>query len=87
MIAETDYRLFVHRRMLRDGPWKLIFDLRSGQRELYDLSVDPGEAQDLASRAPRRTYEMEQDLRGWMRRVRQAPESFRDLSETPIAEY
>jgi arylsulfatase A-like enzyme len=37
---------------LRDGPLKIVRSERAGTFELYDLSVDPSEATDLALRHP-----------------------------------
>ena len=82
--AETDYRLFVHQRMIRQGKYKLILDLLDGQRELYDLATDPGERIDLASSDPRRTYEMEQALRRWMEETRTNPQDYLGLEQDPI---
>jgi arylsulfatase A-like enzyme len=82
--AETDYRLYVHQRMIRKGDWKLILDLQDGSRQLYDLSEDPEERNDLSSSEPRRTYEMEQALRGWMAETRTNPQDYLGLRQKPI---
>ncbi len=82
--AETDYRLFVHQRMLRVGKHKLILDLLDGGRELYDLSADPGERSDISSSEPRRTYEMEQQLRGWMEEMGTNPQDYLGVRQDPI---
>jgi len=82
--AESDYRLFVHQRMVREGPYKLILDLLDGQRELYNLAEDPGEAKDISSQDPRRTYEMEQKLRRWMDASKTNPQDYLGLEEQPI---
>ncbi len=82
--AETDYRLFVHQRMIRQGNHKLILDLLDGGRELYDLSADPGEKKDLSSQDPRRTYEMEQALRRWMEATRTNPQDYLGVKQKPI---
>ena len=37
---------------VRSGTWKWIGGGRSGRDELYDLSIDPGELDDLADRSP-----------------------------------
>jgi len=85
VMAETDYRLFVHHRMRREGQYKLILDLLDGKRELYDLAADPGETRDLSSGDPRRTYEMEQALRKWMDASKTNPQDYLGLEETPIS--
>ncbi len=84
VFAESDYRLFVHQRMTRAGPYKLILDLLDGKRELYNLETDPGEQQDISSQDPRRTYEMEQTLRKWMDASKTNPQDYLGLEETPI---
>jgi len=85
VFAETDYRLFVHHRMGRNGHYKLILDLLDGKRELYDLKSDPGETKDLSSGDPRRTYEMEQTLRKRMDASKTNPQDYLGLEETPIS--
>ena len=84
VFAESDYRLFVHHRMTRDGPYKLILDLLDGKRELYNLADDAGERQDISSQDPRRTYEMEQELRTWLEASKTNPQDYLGLEETPI---
>ncbi len=84
LFAETDYRLFVHLRMMRQGDHKLILDLQDGGRELYDLSTDPHETHDISSAEPRVTYEMEQALRTWMEASRTNPEDYLGVRQNPI---
>lgn len=85
LFAETDYRLFVHLRMMRKGPHKLILDLQDGERELYNLETDPGEQDDISSAEPRMTYELEQALRGWMDETRTNPEDYLGVQQKPIS--
>jgi arylsulfatase A-like enzyme len=40
------------RSAIRQGDWKLIYDMRSGQLELYNLQADIGENIDLISKYP-----------------------------------
>jgi len=87
VVAETDYRLFVHQRAIRRGPWKLVLDLADGQRQLFHLGKDPGEAQDVSSSEPRITYEMEQELRGWMDGVRTNPQHYLGIQQAPIETF
>ena len=84
LFAETDYRLFVHLRMIRQGPHKLILDLQDGGRELYNLEDDPGEDDDISSAEPRVTYELEQALRSWMEQTRTNPEDYLGVRQKPI---
>jgi choline-sulfatase len=83
--AETDYRLFVHQRMMRKDKKKLILDLLDGKRELYNLATDPTEQEDISSQDPRTTYEMEQQLRSWMDSSKTNPQDYLGLQETPIS--
>jgi arylsulfatase A-like enzyme len=48
-------------RVVYDGNYKLISTSR-GERMLFDLAADPGEASDLASREPDRVQELTQQL-------------------------
>src|SRR5262249_56704084 len=48
-------------RVLYDGPWKLI-ETSKGERMLFDLERDPGEAENLASREPERAKDLEKRL-------------------------
>ncbi len=82
--AETDYRLFVHHRAIRKGNHKLILDLMDGRRELYDLSKDPRELNDISSSEPRMTYELEQELRTWMQSVGTNPQDYLGVEQKPI---
>ena len=84
LFAETDYRLFVHLRMIRRGDHKLILDLQDGGRELYNLAEDPDELNDISSAEPRITYEMEQALRTWMDETRTNPQDYLGVRQKPI---
>jgi len=84
VFAETDYRLFVHQRMLREGNHKLILDLLDGKREMFNLKNDPTEQKEISSSEPRRTYEMEQKLRRWMDSSKTNPQDYLGLEEEPI---
>jgi arylsulfatase A-like enzyme len=85
--AETDYRLYVHRRAVRDGRYKLTLDLQDGGRALYDLEADPGETRDISAAEPRRSYELEQALRGWMGELGVNPQDYLGLEQKPIAVF
>ena len=84
VFSETDYRLFTHLRMTRRGPHKLILDLQDGGRELYDISIDPEEENNISSSEPRITYELEQSLREWMDETRTNPEDYLGVKQQPI---
>jgi choline-sulfatase len=82
--SESDYRLFVHLRSIRKGSKKLVLDLEDGKKELYDLSKDVAEQQDMSSAEPRTTYELEQALRTWMDKTRTNPQDYLGLRQKPI---
>jgi len=84
VFSESDYRLFVNLRAARRGSKKLVLDLQDGRKELYDLSVDPLEQNDISSADPRTTYELEQALRGWMDQTRTNPEDYLGIQQQPI---
>ncbi len=74
-LQKTDQQFTVHdasetfgwelfkRRGVRKGDWKAIMleaPFGNGQWQLYDLSVDPGESQDLAEQEPEKLLEMQE---------------------------
>ena len=85
-LARAGGRLKRHLRRLRalrshDG-WKLIWS-SDGRHELYQISVDPQEREDLAAREPARVVEMVQRLE---RRLAEQDGSFRFADEAaPVA--
>ncbi len=50
---------------VRKGPWKLVHNLVTGQRYLYDLENDIGETNDLSLMEPELTRELYQLLEQW----------------------
>lgn len=52
--------------VIRKGNYKLIYDLETGARELYDLSNDIGEDQNLAGTKPEIESELWNLLDGWL---------------------
>jgi arylsulfatase A-like enzyme len=44
-----------YKSAIRQGDWKLIYNMRNGQMELYNLRSDIGEKTDLASNYPKKT--------------------------------
>ena len=64
----TDYSLSL--AGLRDGPRKVIHDLRSGRTRWFDLDADPDERVDLSSRHPAETKRYADTLEGWTRASR-----------------
>ena len=51
---------------VRRGDYKLIRFYNDGRRELYDLSRDIGERQDLAAEMPEKTAALDKLLEGWL---------------------
>ena len=51
----------------RDGPWKLIHSVRSGETALFKLDDDPEESRDLVSLHPVRAELYRQALYRWLR--------------------
>jgi hypothetical protein len=54
---------------LREGNWKLIEHLEDGRVELYDLTKDIGEKNDLAAAEPERAAQLRKKLDDWRRSV------------------
>lgn len=53
------------RGAIRDGDWKLIEDLATGQCLLFDLAHDAGEVHDLAAAEPVRVAALRERLHAW----------------------
>lgn len=47
-----------YKSAIRKGSWKLIYDMRTGKNELYNLKDDIGEANDLSMILPEKAKEM-----------------------------
>ena len=60
----TDYSLML--AGLRDGPRKIISDLRSGRSRWFDVEHDPAEKVDLAARHPEETRRYARLLAEWV---------------------
>lgn len=54
---------------IRSGNWKLIEHYDYQKVELFDLSKDPGEKNDLSKDEPEKTSEMLEKLRGYLKEV------------------
>jgi arylsulfatase A-like enzyme len=52
-------------KALHQGDYKLVYNVKLDQAELYNLQTDPGEQQDLAAAEPQRTAAMREELRAW----------------------
>lgn len=56
----------IHKKMVVSWPYKLIADLRFGSFELYDLSRDPRERDNLADREPERVRNLRGEVYAWL---------------------
>jgi arylsulfatase A-like enzyme len=58
-----------YKSAIREGDWKLIYHMRDGKMELYNLRKDLGEKTDLAAKHPKRVKalatKLGQQLRDW----------------------
>jgi arylsulfatase A-like enzyme len=54
---------------IRKGGWKLIEWQEDGRLELFDLTRDPSETRNLATREPGRVNTLLRQLRAWQRDV------------------
>ena len=52
-----------YKSAIRQGSWKLIYDLRNGHKELYNLSYDIGEHFDLSMQQPAKTKQLSLKLK------------------------
>jgi arylsulfatase A-like enzyme len=52
-------------KALRQGSYKLVYNVKLDQVELYNLGDDPGELHDLSQTEPERAAAMRDDLRAW----------------------
>lgn len=53
--------------IIRDGDWKLIHYWEDGRNELYQLSSDIGERNDLAEKEPERRDRLWAELQAWLK--------------------
>ncbi|WP_291906796.1 sulfatase [Chitinophaga sp. CB10] len=53
---------------IRKGRWKLVYNMRTGAKELYDLATDIGEVNNLAAKQPAKVDELAKLLSDQLRR-------------------
>ena len=62
-----------YKSAIRRGQWKLVYHMRDGKIELFDLQNDLGETKDLVSTNPKRVKEMSrllfEQLQKWQARM------------------
>lgn len=61
---------FKNRRAMRDGPWKLLWNVETDELSLFNLETDLGEQTDLSEKFPERAEEMKQRLQLWEKDVK-----------------
>ncbi len=54
------------RAVIREGKWKLHGETRKAKQELYDLSVDPSESENLVARHPKIAKQLQRKLDKWI---------------------
>jgi arylsulfatase A-like enzyme len=72
--SEGLYRVPHESKAIGHGGYKLIHNVDTGAFELYDLTTDPGEQQDVFALTPSVAEEMVLMLLTWMEKVEQAAE-------------
>ncbi|RXK46544.1 sulfatase [Aquirufa rosea] len=55
-----------YKSAIRKGKYKLVYDLRTGQKELYDLEHDLGEEHNLVNSLPDKSAELSQSLKSYL---------------------
>ena len=70
-------------RSITDGRWKYIYQ-QSGIEELYDLSIDESESQNLVSRVPERAASFRAELEAWDSEVAEAPAEIDDATREKL---
>lgn len=69
---------------VRDGPYKFVWTLETGTRELFDLSRDPLETQDVAATRPDLVEEYTRVIERWRVHSRHLIENYAEvLTRTP----
>ena len=63
---------------IRKGDWKLVYDMRNGRTELYNLRNDIGEKLDLSSSEPKKLAELSSELSDRLRLWKSPMPSFKN---------
>jgi arylsulfatase A-like enzyme len=69
VLPQTDDAPSARLSAVRRGSWKLVLDHRRGEDNLFDLSADPLEREDLSDERPERAREMRALLSRWLARM------------------
>lgn len=69
---------------VRDGPFKFVWTLETGTREMFDLSQDPGETRDIAGSRPDLARQYAAVIETWRVHSRRLIENYAEiLTRTP----
>ncbi|MBS1669582.1 MAG: sulfatase [Bacteroidetes bacterium] len=63
---------------IRMGRWKLVYDMRNGKNELYDLTKDIGETENLVSQYPQKVKQLSKILSDSLRKWKSPMPSFKN---------
>jgi arylsulfatase A-like enzyme len=74
----------IHKKMIVRWPHKLIADLRFGLFELYDLSRDPHERNNVADAHPVRKTELTDAIYGWLDELAPSPDAATDAARLAL---
>ena len=78
---EGDGPAINYKSAIRQGSWKLIYDLRNGHKELYNLSNDIGEQFDLSMKQPAKTIQLNNLLKEYLEKNNSPMPSYRRNSK------
>ncbi len=70
-----------YKSALRQGNWKLVYDMRTGKNELYNLQDDIGETNDLSVRFLEKTKQMAKLLTNELKKNNALMPSFKDTGK------
>lgn len=62
---------------IRDGDWKLIYDYRTGKKELYNIIEDISEKHNLVNEEPKKVEKLSHELGNYLRKVQAQRPSFK----------
>lgn len=63
-----DYLGINYKSAIREGDWKMIYNMRNGSKELYNLKMDIGETQNLKDKYPEKVKSLSELLSGKLRK-------------------
>lgn len=68
---------------IRQGKWKLIYDYKTGRKELYNITSDISEQNDLSARKPHIVNKLSKQLGNYLRSVSAQRPHFKDGTPCP----